>query len=176
MRSPSLWVLLIVTCTPICGAAAEKEFFYYLGEVKNSSPDGKPLPSQVILLVKTHDPDKSEITESAVVVKPDGSSERYTMHLTVTGSDFTIADDAHTVSGSGKLFGPTWAWTYFKGTFKSTNGVAIEDENFLADPSVGVARKKVIAPDGKVILYMDVTLKSVTPETYKILANALVKK
>ena len=59
------------------------------------------------------------------------------------------------MEGSGTLFGPAWKWTYFKGTFKTTNGIQIEDENFMADDSVGSARKKLTAPDGKVVMYMD---------------------
>jgi hypothetical protein len=40
----------------------------------------------------------------------------------------------------------------------------------------GVARKKVLGPDGKVLMYMDVMMKSITPRTFEILAAALVKK
>jgi hypothetical protein len=99
------------------------------------------------------------------------------MRLAVKDDDtFTLTDDAKTVEGSGKLFGPAWKWTYFKGTFRARNGVVIEDENFMADDSVGSARKKVIGPDGKVILYMDMSLKGVTPKTFEILKAGLVKK
>jgi hypothetical protein len=156
--------------------AAEPEHMYYLGEAKLSSGDGKPYGSQILLLEKIHDSDKHLIVERAVVVKPDGTFEQYTMNMVVTGDTFTITDMAHTISGTGTLFGPPWHWTYFRATFKSTNGVTIEDENFLSDPSVGTARKKIIAPDGKVIQYMDVVLKAVTPATFEILSAALLKK
>ena len=89
---------------------------------------------------------------------------------------FTLSDDAKTVEGSGKLFGPAWKWTYFKATFKSKNGVRIEDENFMADDSVGSARKKVIGPNDKVIMYMDMSLKGITPQTFEILRAGLLKK
>lgn len=95
------------------------------------------------------------------------------------GYDYAVCywvDDAKTVEGGGRLFGPQWKWTYFKGSFKTKNGIRIEDENFMADPSVGTARKKVIAPDGKVLVYMDMSLKSITPKTFEILKTSLMKK
>jgi hypothetical protein len=170
-------VLAIIVLGPARAVAAPAEKMYYLGEVKLSSATGKAIGSQVILLEKTHDRDKSTIIERAIVVHPDGKVEEQTMRLAVKDDDtFTLTDDAKTVEGGGKLFGPAWKWTYFKGTFKAKNGVVIEDENFMADDSVGSARKKVIGPDGKVIFYMDMSLKGVTPKTFEILKAGLMKK
>jgi hypothetical protein len=157
-----------------CSAAVQKT--YFLGEAKLSSEAGKPLGSQVFLVEKTQDPERNLIIERAVVVNPDGSAEQYTMNMTVNGDSFTLKDDANTTSGSGRLFGSAWQWTYWKGEFKSSNGVRIEDENFLADPSVGVARKRIIGPDGNVLMYMDVTMKQITPQTFQILSAASLKK
>ena len=43
--------------------------------------------------------------------------------------------------------------------------------------SLGVtARKKVIGPDNKVIMYMETTVKSITPKTFDILRAGLMKK
>ena len=113
MRTLSLLIFGMLALNSVCAEAAEKQVWHYLGEVRISTASGRPIPSQVILLEKTHDPEK---------------------------------------------------------------GVTIEDENFLADPSAAVARKKIMAPDGKVIMYMDLTLKTVTPETFKVLAKALIRK
>ena len=97
-----------------------------------------------------------------LAVKPDNS--------------FTLTDDAGKAEGSGQLFGPAWKWTYFKAKYKATNGVVIEDENFMADDSAGTARKKVTGPDGQVLSYMDMTLKGVTPKTFEILRMGLMRK
>jgi hypothetical protein len=156
--------------------AGEVQKFYYLGDVKVSSESGEPRPGEVILLEKTQDPDKGVIVERAIEVKSDQSASEYVMTLKVSGNSFTITDRKNTIHGSGTLFGPAWQWTYFKGTFEANNGARIEDENFMTDPSVGCARKKVYAPDGKVIMVMDVTLKAVTQQTFEVLAAALVKK
>ena len=170
-----LIVLGVILACPL-GVVAGVEKFYYAGEVVLSSGSGKPMGSQVILLEKTHDPEHGLIVERAIVVKPDRGVELHTMNMKVDGDTFLLADDAHTVSGAGKLFGPAWHWTYFKAEFKATNGVRIEDENFLSDPSVGTARKKIIAPDGKVLMYMDTTLRQITPRTFEILSNALLAR
>lgn len=131
----------------------------------------------MILLEKVHDRDKSTITERAIVVKPDGKAEEQTMLLTVKGDNtFALADAAKTVEGTGALFGPAWKWTYFKGTFRHKSGIVIEDENFMPDDSVITARKKISGPDGKVIQYMDMSLKAVTPKTFEILAAGLLKR
>jgi hypothetical protein len=155
---------------------AEVEKLYYVGEAKLSDPSGKPYTSQVILLEKVLDPDHSVRVERAIVVKPDGKAEEFTMNHRVTGSRFTLEDPKGMVKGSGTVFGPPWKWTYFKGSFEATNGARIEDENFMIDPSVLVARKKISGPDGKTIGFMDITLKNITPQTFTILSASLLKK
>jgi hypothetical protein len=164
-------VLLAQTC-----AAAEVEKVYFVGEIKLSSESGRPLGSQAILASRTHDPDRNLMTERAVIVKSDGTVDDYPMNMLVKGDTFTIDDPKKVVEGSGTLFGPAWHWTYFKATYKAANGAVIDDENFMAAPDVGVARKKITTPDGKIVLYMDMTLKATTRETFEILTNALLKK
>jgi hypothetical protein len=169
--------LVLVAAFPYEVSAAPPEKLFYVGEVKLSAGDGKSMGSQVILLEKTHDRDKMTITERAIVVMPDGKAQEHTMVLSVKDDNtFTLADAAKTTEGTGKLFGPAWKWTYFKGTFKHNNGAVIEDENFMSDDSAITARKKVSAPNGQVIMYMDICLKSVTPKTFDILAAGLLKK
>jgi hypothetical protein len=169
--------LVVTFLVPAWALAAAPEKLYYLGEVKLSSGTGQALGSQVILVEKVLDRDNAMILERAIVVSPDGKVEEWSMRMAVKDDNtFTLSDDARTVEGSGTLFGPAWKWTYFKGTFKAKNGVVIEDENFMADDSVGTARKKVTGPDNKVIMYMDMSLKAVTPQTFEILRAGLLKK
>lgn len=157
-------------------AAESAEKFYYAGDVKLSNEKGQPIGSQVILLEKTHDPTKGLIVERAVVVSPDRGVEERTMNMTVKGDTFTLRDTDGTISGTGTLFGPAWHWTYFRATYRAAHGVKIEDENFMTDPLAICARKKVTSPDGKVLMYMDVTLRAITPQTFQILSAALLKK
>jgi hypothetical protein len=169
--------VVVILLVPAYALAAEPEKMYYLGEVKLSSPTGKPMGSQVILLEKIHDRDNSLILERAIVVEQNGKAVERSMRLVVKDDNsFTLTDEDKTVEGVGKLFGTPWKWTYFKATFKAKNGVQIDDENFLADDSVGTARKTLIGPDNKVFMYMDTTLKSVTPKTFEILRAGLLKK
>ena len=169
-------MLVVAVLLSQAAQAGEVQKFYYLGDSKISSASGEARGSSVLLLEKTHDPDKGVITERAIEVKADRSVSEYIMTLKVTGSSFTITDSKETIHGSGTLFGPAWQWTYFKATFQSENGARIEDENFMADPSVGCARKRIYAPDGKLLMVMDVTLKAVTPQTFEVLSQALLKK
>jgi hypothetical protein len=161
---------------PLCAVAASPQKLYYLGEVRMSSPAGKPVGSQVILVEKTVDRDNSVMSERAIVVEADGKVVEYpvTMPVKPDGS-FTLTNEAKSVEGSGQLFGPAWKWTYFKATFKAKSGITIEDENFMPDDSVITARKKVIAPNGQVVLYMDESVKAITPKTFEVLRAGLLK-
>ena len=172
--SPAAVALILV---PAFAFAAPPERFYYLGEVKLSNAAGQTTGSQVIVFEKIHDREHSLIVERAVVVQPDGKADERPMFLTVKpDNSFTLVDDAKTVEGTGSLVGPAWGWTYFKANYKIKNGIQIEDENFMADDSVITARKKVMTPDGKIIMYMDMSLKAVTPKTFEILRAGLMRK
>jgi hypothetical protein len=172
----ALVVVLAAMLLPGACLAEPVEKLYYVGEVKLSDPSGKVYGSQVIMLEKTLDRDNSVFVERAVVVKPEGSAEEFTMYHKVTGNTFALSDDRGAVKGSGTLFGPAWKWTYFKASFEASNGARIDDEDFMADPNVLVARKRISGPDGKTIGFMDTTLKAITPGTFEILRAALLKK
>ena len=166
-----------ILLAPALVLAGQPEKWYYVGEAKLSSAAGESMGSQVILLEKVHDPDASRIIERAIAVQPDGKAAEYTMRMTVgRESRFTLVNDARTTEGDGVLFGPAWKWTYFKAAYRTRNGIRIEDENFMTDPSLITARKKLTGPDGKVIMYMDVSLKEITPKTFEILRAGLIKK
>src|SRR5262245_28516740 len=111
MKSCSLQSLVIILVVSLAGracCAAEVEKLYYVGESKMSDPSGRVYGSQVLLLEKVLDPDRSIFVERAVVVKPDGKAEEFTMNHRVSGSTFTLDDTKGTVKGTGTLFGPAW--------------------------------------------------------------------
>jgi len=168
---------LITVLTPALVLAAPPEKFYYLGEVKLSNAAGKPMGSQVTLVEKIHDRDNSLIIERAIVVQADGKVAEYPVRMAVKADGtFTLINDDKSVEGTGTLFGPAWKWTYFKATFKTKDGVTIDDENYMADDSVITARKKITAPNGQVVMYMDESVKAVSPATFEILRAGLMKK
>jgi hypothetical protein len=166
----------IVLC-PFAALAAPPEKMYFLGEMKMSGADGKSMGSAVIMVEKTQDRDKSLITERAIIVRADGKVEDQTVTLTVKDDNsFLLVDTAKTVEGTGQFFGPAWKWTYFKGTFKHVSGVVIDDENFMADETIITARKKITAPGGKVVMYMEMSVRAIPQATFEILATGLLKK
>ena len=168
-------VVIGIASVKFC-SAAEVETLYYVGEVKLSSESGQPLGSQAILAERTYDPDHNVIKDRAVVVQADGTVNDYPMSMIVKGDTFTLDDPKKFVEGSGTLFGPAWHWTYIKAAYKAKNGAQIDDENFIAVPDIGVARKRISGPDGKIIMIMDMTMKSTTKHAYEILTSALLKK
>jgi hypothetical protein len=176
MRSAISLVIVFLTASATV-LADEPVKLYYVGEAKISSADGKPLGSRVYVLEKILDRDKGTITERPVIVSADGKAEEWTLRFAVKEDNtFILTEDSKRAEGSGKLFGPAWKWTYFKATYKSTSGVQVEDENFLADESFGTARQKLTGADGKVLLYLDISLKSITAKTYEILRAGLMNR
>jgi len=169
--------LVVIGLAPSLAFAAPPVKLYYVGEAKLNSAAGKSMGSQVYLLEKTLDRDKATITERALIVRENGKAEEWTLRFAVREDNtFTLTEDSKRAQGSGKLFGPAWKWTYFKATYKSPNGVQVEDENFMADDSFGTARQKLTGPDNQVLMYMDISLKGITPKTYEILRAGLMKK
>src|SRR5689334_19020809 len=101
----AVWVFAVLVLAGVCrGEPVEK--FYYVGEMKLSTPAGRSAGSQAFLLEKTHDPDNSMIIERAIVVGADGKVEEYVMDMKVSGNSFSIVDRKGTVKGTGELFGP----------------------------------------------------------------------
>ncbi len=80
--------------------AAGLQKWYYIGDVKLSSSSVEPRGAEVILIEKTHDPDRGLIIERAIEIKPDHTVRNYTMNLKVTGNSFTVIDAQHTIQGS----------------------------------------------------------------------------
>jgi hypothetical protein len=167
-------VVLLITASAL---ATEPVVRYYVAEAKVSSADGKPLASEVFVLKRIVDHDKSTIIEQPIIVDEKGKAVEWTIRFAVKeDGTFTLTEDSRRVEGRGKLFGPAWKWTYFKATYKATDGVEIEDENFLLDESLGVGRQKVIGKDKKVVMYRDIAGKEITPKTYEILRAGLMKR
>ncbi len=175
---------LLIFIISLRATATEVKKNYFVGDVKILSPSGSVQGTAVMFLEKTTDQDKNQIIERGIQLNPDGTAYDFPMYLTISGSNFTIIDDRKTISGSGQFYGTPWDWSYFKATYVSrtvnpktgsVSEIYIDDENTLVDPSVVTARKKLYLKDGTVIEYMDITLKSVTQQTFQILTNAVLK-
>jgi hypothetical protein len=169
--------VLVILVVAAWAHTTEPVVRYFVGEAKLSSPDGKQLASEVFVLKRTVDQDKSTIIEQPIIVDERGKSVEWTIRFAVKeDGTFTLTEDSKRVEGSGKLFGPSWKWTYFKARYKATGGVEIEDENFMSDESLGTARQKVIGQDKNVVMYRDIALKEITPKTHEILRAGLLNK
>jgi hypothetical protein len=168
-----LMVLAMFALACSAATAHETQHTYFMGESKFSAPDGTPMFTGLIIVEKTMSPGEQLIVERAIEVQNGKPTYEYTMNMKVSGSSFTLADSAHTVTGKGELHGTPWHWTYFKGTFKTSTGIKIDDENFMSDPAVVVARKKISKEDGTLLMVEDACLHSISEESFKLLEKGL---
>jgi len=97
------------------------------------------------------------------------------MTLTVKGQNFTIKDSLATMTGTGTLQGPVWAWTFLSGDNVITaSGMTIHDEDYMADQNNIAYRKTYCGPDVKTeVMHSDALLKSISKETFDFLVQAL---
>jgi len=168
-------ILLTAILCPVRSLYAGEgaQHFYYLGTETLSGPDGIAYSVFPILVEKVHNPVKSEIIERAIEIKPGGVTD-YLVRLVVQGSEFTASNEQKTISGCGKLVGLPWQWTYLKATFQSTTGHRIDDENFMSDPKVLVARKVVYDGRGKIVQYIDVTVTAIEETLFRGLLQVIL--
>src|SRR5215475_10636215 len=85
--------------------------------------------STALFIEKTLDAASGTFTERAVQVSPSKKQVTdVTMTLTVKGQNFTIKDSLGTMTGTGTLQGPAWAWTFLSADYVITaNGMKIHD-------------------------------------------------
>jgi hypothetical protein len=52
----------------------------------------------------------------------------------------------------------------------------VTGSSFALSDRKGTARKKVFTPDGKLMMLMEGSFKSITPQTFQLLSSALLAK
>jgi hypothetical protein len=175
----SLTLISMVLFARIAWSAEGPQKFYLLGDEKFTTAKGEPIPSQstALFIEKTLDAASGTFTERAIQVNPSKMQVTdVTMTLTVKGQNFTIKDSLGTLTGTGTLQGPAWAWTFLSADYVITaNGMKIHDEDYMADQNNIAYRKTYYSPaDGKTeVMHSDALLKSISKETFDILVQAL---
>ena len=107
---PAAGLLLLLVSLAAAQTTPEANTTYYLGEVKMSSPTGRPFGSSISLVKRSIFPAENKIVEIVASIETREVKE-YTTVFEIKGSDFTVKDQEGTFSGGGKLTGPAWAWT-----------------------------------------------------------------
>ena len=175
----SLTLISMVLFVRIAWSAEAPQKFYLLGDEKFTTAKGEPIPSlsTALFIEKTLDAASGTFTERAVQVSPAKKQViDVTMTLTVKGQNFTIKDSLGTMTGTGTLQGPAWAWTFLSADYVITaTGMKIHDEDYMADQNNIAYRKTYYSPaDGKTeVMHSDASLKSISKETFDILVQAL---
>jgi hypothetical protein len=147
----------------------------FIGMSTNCSPKGVVLSKTLILLERIQNPLTKQIIINTILIDTTGKvTKNPTMVLLVDeNNEFTVYDPKKTTSGSGKLFGPPWSWTYLSGEYKTAIGVTIKDQNFFSDPSIFTSRKEISLPNGSVVLTIDIAATKISRTEYEILTKAI---
>lgn len=100
---------------------------------------------------RTLDPRNQQIVED--VVRGDaGDVKAFRVVMTVSGNSFTLAEAGGQFSGTGKLIGPSWAWTQWESTTaQQVNGATLEVESHEELTPTGLLGRKAIKQGDKII-------------------------
>lgn len=100
---------------------------------------------------RTLDPANKQIVED--VVRGDaGDLKAFRVVMTVTGNTFTMAEAGGQFSGTGKLIGPSWAWTQWESnTQQQVNGATLEVESHEELTPTGLLGRKAIKQGDKIV-------------------------
>jgi hypothetical protein len=174
MRQFFLLLTLAISST-IASFGQEVDTTCFLGMNVSCSAKGVILSKSLILLERIQNPATKQITINTMLIDTTGKvTKNPTMILLVDeNNEFTVFDPKKTTSGKGKLFGPSWNWTYMSGDYKTAIGVTIKDQDFFSDPSIFTSRKEISLPNGAVVLTIDISATKISKTEYEILVKAI---
>ena len=140
----SLTLISMVLFVRIAWSAEAPLKVYLLGDEKFTTAKGEPIPSlsTALFIEKTLDAASGTFTERAIQVSPSKKQVTdVTMTLTVKGQNFTIKDSLGTMTGTGTLQGPAWAWTFLSAHYVITaNRMKIHDGRLYVSRSGTISR------------------------------------
>jgi hypothetical protein len=170
-----IFIVIFALLSMIASFGQDIDTTCFIGMSTNCSPKGVVLSKVLILLERIQNPSTKQITINTILIDTTGKvTKNPPMVLLVDeNNDFTVLDPKKTTTGSGKLFGPPWNWTYLSGEYKSAIGVTIKDQDFFSDPSIFTSRKEIILPNGSVVLIIDISATKISRTEYEILIKAL---
>jgi len=172
------FMLLLCAAASLCAQTnSPEQVSYYLGEVKMSSPDGRPYGSSLSLIKRTLKPSENKIVEQVASIDPREPTKEYTTVFDIKGSKFTVKDEEGTFAGEGELIGKAWEWTGWK---YSVNLLGERKGKLIAEDTVSgnglVVKKSFSGPDGQVRVLFSEDLKPISKEMYEILRAKLLPK
>ncbi len=132
----------------------------YEGSSQTTLPDGRLLPPHQVTVERVLDPAKGTIVERIHVAT--APPRTYRAELQVEGDRFHVAASDGAYEGTGTLVGTPWAWSAWHSTVTGKAGLRVESEDTLRG-GVLRATKRVVSPDGQLVVRIVEELKAVAP-------------
>ncbi len=171
MRRFSLVFILLFSSLSSFGDAASTKTLYYFGEARILNLISGESQTQTVLLAKTMSPSTSTLSELACIQQGKNPAEFSPVYMKVTGNTLKISDTLDTehpnkLSGTGRVSGADWNWNYLKFSMLYSNGVKIEDVNFVVK-DILIARKQMFLPSGSPFSLWEAEIKETDQESFQ---------
>lgn len=144
---------------------------YYAGPAQVLNLMSGVSSSQDVIMVRTVDSDSSLISEIACAKSSGAAAIVSPVYMKVSGTTLKMADTEdvdhpNQLMGTGTVSGQAWNWNYLTFSMTWTNGVKVEDANFLVG-NVIAGRKQLFLPNGQPLELYDINMTTIDQTTYE---------
>lgn len=149
--------------------------FYYMGEIKATTPDSIPLGTYVALTKQTVNKKENLITMQSISIDQKGETKDYNYTINVNDPNYVIRDLDSNYSGIGKYHGKAWKWSWWNYNilYKNPAGRMI-GKDFVSLWGLMV-NKDFYGPDGKKLIHYHERHNFITKEQFEILYLQVLK-
>lgn len=149
--------------------------FYYLGEIKATTPDSISLGTYVALTKQTVNKKENLITMQSISIDQKGETKDYNYTINVNDPNYVIRDLDSNYSGIGKYHGKAWKWSWWNYNilYKNPAGRMI-GKDFVSLWGLMV-NKDFYGPDGKKLIHYHERHNFITKEQFEILYLQVLK-
>jgi hypothetical protein len=149
--------------------------YYYLGEIKITTPDSIPMGTYVALSKQIVHKKESKITMQSISIDQNGDTKEYNYTMNISDPTYTIRDVDSTYSGTGKLHGKAWKWLSWNYDIQYKNPVGrMKGKDFVSLWGLMV-NKDFYGADGKKLLHYHERHNFITKQQFEILYLQVLK-
>jgi hypothetical protein len=149
--------------------------YYYLGEIKITTPDSIPMGTYVALSKQIVHKKESKITMQSISIDQKGDTKEYNYTMNISDPTYTIRDVDSTYSGTGKLHGKAWKWLSWNYDIQYKNPVGrMKGKDFVSLWGLMV-NKDFYGADGKKLLHYHERHNFITKQQFEILYLQVLK-
>ena len=149
--------------------------YYYMGEIKVSTPDSIPLGTYVALSKQVVNKKENLITMQSISIDQKGETKEYNYTINVNDPNYVIRDVDSTYSGIGKYHGKAWKWLWWNYNilYKNPAGRMI-GKDFVSAWGLMV-NKDFYDASGKKLMHYHERHNFITKEQFEILYLQVLK-